>query len=159
MSIAVGLSAARSKYEPRIKFLEDEIRSLNAKLVDKAMAKTESWLGDYTCKEYSRDAFSTVMYPEAGTGSLLAVNYCTLAAGGEMGEIQNKLKKVWRGDKPLDAELKATLADEAGDVLWYLDRLAVELGYNGLEDIAKMNIAKLRDRRARNMTKGDGDKR
>lgn len=114
---------------------------------------------DYTCKQYSKDAFSTVMYPEAGTGSLVAVNYCALAAGGEMGEIQNKLKKVWRGDKPLDAELRASLADEAGDVLWYLDRLAVELGYDGLEAIAKMNIAKLRDRRARNMTKGDGDKR
>lgn len=127
--------------------------------IDAAMADEKNWTGDYTCKQYSKDAFSTVMYPEAGTGSLVAVNYCALAAGGEMGEIQNKLKKVWRGDKPLDAELKATLADEAGDVLWYLDRLAVELGYNGLEDLAKMNIAKLRDRRQRGKTMGDGDNR
>lgn len=136
---------------------------MNEKAVDKVMAKEEDWTRqyerDYSCKEYSRDAFSTVMYPEAGTGSLVAVNYCSLAAGGEMGEIQNKLKKVWRGDKPLDSELRAALADEAGDVLWYLDRLAVELGFNGLDDIAKMNIKKLKDRRARNMTKGDGDKR
>lgn len=133
------------------------------KAVDKVMAKEEDWTRhyerDYTFKEYSKDAFSTVMYPESGTGSLLAVNYCALAAVGEAGEIANKLKKVWRGDKPLDAELKAALASELGDVLWYIDRLAVELGYNGLEDVAKMNIAKLRDRRSRNMTMGDGDKR
>lgn len=114
----------------------------------------------YTFREYSKDAFSTVMYPEAGQGTLPALNYTVLAAGGEMGEIQNKLKKVWRGDKPLDDELRAAMADEVGDVLWYLDRTMVELGYpEGLEAAAKMNIAKLRDRRARNKTKGDGDKR
>jgi NTP pyrophosphatase (non-canonical NTP hydrolase) len=134
--------------------------NLSPKAVDKVMAKEKDWTGEYTFKEYSKDAFSTVMYPEAGTGSLVALNYTILAAVGEAGETANKLKKVWRGDKPLDAELKAALADEVGDVLWYLDRVMIELGYpEGLDAAAKMNIAKLRDRRSRNMTKGDGDKR
>jgi len=114
----------------------------------------------YSFKEYTKDAYSTVMYPEAGQGTLNALNYTVLAAVGEAGELANKLKKVWRGDKPLDADLKAAMADEVGDVLWYLDRTMVELGYpEGLEAAAKMNIAKLKDRRARNQTKGDGDKR
>ena len=114
----------------------------------------------YTFREYSKDAFSTVMYPEAGKGTLPAINYTILALVGEAGETANKLKKVWRGDKPLDAELKAALADEIGDVLWYADRALVELGYpEGLEAAAKMNIAKLKDRRERGKTKGDGDKR
>lgn len=127
--------------------------------IDAAMADEKDWTGDYTCKQYSKDAFSTVMYPESGTGSLVAVNYCALAAVGEAGEIANKLKKVWRGDKPLDADLKAALISEIGDVIWYLDRLSVELGYNGLEDAAKINIAKLKDRRERGKTMGDGDLR
>ncbi len=114
----------------------------------------------YTFREYSRRAHSTVMYPESGTGSLVALNYTVLAAVGEAGEIANKLKKVWRGDKPLTPELKAAMADEIGDVLWYLDRAMVELGYpEGLEAAAKMNNVKLEDRRSRKTTQGDGDNR
>ena len=47
---------------------------------------------------------------------------------------------------------------EAGDVLWYVTALAGDLGY-ALEDIATMNIDKLRDRKDRDMIHGSGDER
>jgi len=50
------------------------------------------------------------------------------------------------------------LADETGDVLWYLAMLSMELGFS-LDQIASANIAKLGDRMSRGAIRGDGDKR
>lgn len=52
------------------------------------------------------------------------------------------MKKALFHDKPLDRE---RLQKELGDVLWYLAVAARELGYD-LEDVARVNIAKLRQR-------------
>lgn len=59
-------------------------------------------------------------YPTAS-----AVQYCILGALGEAGEIANKVKKILRDDAGiLTEERKTDLISEAGDVLWYLARLA-----------------------------------
>ena len=50
------------------------------------------------------------------------------------------------------------MAKELGDVLWYLSVAASDLGYT-LEEIAEMNIDKLRKRKAKDMIKGSGDNR
>ena len=42
--------------------------------------------------------------------------------------------------------------------MWYAAALADELGYS-LEEIARMNLRKLADRRARNVIHGSGDDR
>lgn len=96
------------------------------------------------------------VYPEKNTGSLTAVTYCALGLG-EAGELQGKVKKIWRGDKTLD-EAKDDLIDELGDVLWYVSSMARELGVT-LEQVAMRNIEKLEDRAARGQLQGSGDHR
>ena len=66
----------------------------------------------------------------------------TLAACGELGELANKIKKVWAHGHALE---RKDLADEIGDVLWYLVAISDRLGFN-LEEIALENVAKLLER-------------
>lgn len=107
--------------------------------------------------EYQTKAFGSAVYPDQGQGTMLAVNYTSIGLAGESGELLNKLKKVWRGDKPLVDQREAML-DEAGDVLWYLAALCTEFGYS-LHDLALRNLDKVQKRRAEGKTRGDGDKR
>jgi NTP pyrophosphatase (non-canonical NTP hydrolase) len=57
-----------------------------------------------------------------------------------------------------DDSVRAEIALELGDVLWYVAQLASELGYE-LEDVANQNLQKLRDRSSRGQLKGSGDHR
>lgn len=70
-----------------------------------------------------------------------AINYA-LGLAGESGEVCDELKKVLFHDKPLNEK---TILKECGDVLWYLTRLLVSLGYS-LEDCMELNVNKLRSR-------------
>jgi NTP pyrophosphatase (non-canonical NTP hydrolase) len=54
--------------------------------------------------------------------------------------------------------VKADIAKELGDVLWYVATLADFLGFQ-LEDIARDNVKKLSDRQQRNVLFGSGDNR
>lgn len=91
--------------------------------------------------------------PETVLRPVLGV-YNALGLAGEAGEFVEKMKKRIR-DGVFDRELAAK---ELGDVLWYLSQLAKDIDYT-LEDIAKMNLQKLADRRARNKIHGSGDER
>lgn len=104
--------------------------------------------------EYEQMAKNFAIYPEAGTGSPLALAYCALGVGGEAGEYSEKVKKLIRDgklDKPLAAK-------ELGDVLWYITASANELGFS-LADIAEINIVKLSSRAERGVLQGSGDTR
>lgn len=82
--------------------------------------------------------------------------YLGLCIAGEAGEVAEKLKKAYRdhgGKVDPDSMLK-----ELGDVLHYLTRYAHLLG-NDLEDVARKNVEKLRDRAARDKLRGEGDER
>ena len=103
--------------------------------------------------DFQRGALETAVYPEQ-----LRVIYPALGLAGEAGEVADKVKKVLRGDGPLDAERKTAIAMEIGDVMWYCAVLANDIGY-GLEEIAGMNYAKLQSRKERGMLSGDGDDR
>jgi NTP pyrophosphatase (non-canonical NTP hydrolase) len=111
---------------------------------------------DVTLERYEEITSLTGLYPEAGTGSLVAVNYCMLGLG-EAGECQGKLKKVWRGDVTLDDQRERIL-DEAGDTLWYITRTAIECGIT-LQELINRNARKVLDRKVRGVTRGDGDQR
>lgn len=61
---------------------------------------------------------------------------------GESGEAIDIVKKHLSQGHELDKE---KLANELGDIAWYLAETAYIIGYD-LEDILKMNIAKLKKR-------------
>ena len=104
---------------------------------------------------YQREAMRTAVYP--GRAALPGVNYTLVGLAGESGELLNKWKKVLRGDRGRE-ESRDAMAAELADVLWYVAATATELGV-GLGDIAAANLAKLADRAARDVVRGDGDHR
>ena len=104
---------------------------------------------DMTLSSYQRAASGTAIYPTQH-----AITYPALGLAGEAGEVANKVKKVIRDGK-LD---KASLKAEIGDCLWYIAALCRDLNVD-LGDIAKANLEKLQDRKARGTLKGSGDNR
>ena len=65
-----------------------------------------------------------------------------LSLCGEAGEFGNDVKKMIRHGHVISPEY---LAEELGDVLWYIADLATVLGFT-LDDIAQRNVEKLRAR-------------
>lgn len=108
-----------------------------------------------TFKDYQDKAVETAIY---GAGN--SIIYPALGLANEAGEVLGKIKKVLR-DKDGDfsqEETREAIAAEIGDVLWYIAALSKDLGIP-LDVIAQQNIAKLLDRRARNVIQGSGDNR
>lgn len=105
--------------------------------------------------QYAFYDFSDVIYPAMGLAS-------------EAGEVMGKIKKLVRDDgidfysdnvaEQIGYEQSKAIASEIGDCLWYLANLASDLGY-GLEEVAEMNLAKLKSRRRRGALRGSGDYR
>lgn len=89
-----------------------------------------------------------------------ALSYAALGLAGEAGEVANKVKKHLRGDKGKTAwvDIQDELADELGDVFWYLFELCHVLSLDPAEVMA-LNIDKLQDRQQRGVIKGSGDDR
>ena len=109
-------------------------------------------INDFTA--YQRAARETAIYPKH-----LAVIYPTLGLAGEVGEVAEKVKKIYRDDGgEITKEKRAALVKELGDVLWYLATLAGDLGID-LGDVAEENLKKLRDRAERKKLQGSGDSR
>lgn len=111
-----------------------------------------------TFDEYQRAARSTALYPEEA--KLL---YPVLKLAGEAGEVSEKLGKLmrderWQPGQALSEEARDDLIRELGDVLWYLASTAADLDV-GLDEVARINVAKLRDRAERGVLHGSGDDR
>lgn len=105
-------------------------------------------------KQYQEKAIETAIY---GAGNKIV--YPALGLANEAGEVLGKIKKVLRDDEAKFTTDKCiAIGDEIGDVLWYMAALCRDLGIN-LEDVANNNIAKLADRKARNVIHGSGDNR
>lgn len=103
--------------------------------------------------DYQEKALVTAIYPEQ-----YKVIYPALGLTGEAGEVANKVKKILRGDSELTEQKKQDIADELGDVLWYVATCAHDLGYT-LEEIGEMNIQKLALRQKKGLLGGNGDHR
>lgn len=73
--------------------------------------------------------------------------YLALALGGEVGEMQNLVKKEWRGDvkKKQKKELHHKIAMELADIRIYLEHLANAYGVN-LDDACEEKTEELRAR-------------
>lgn len=105
-------------------------------------------------KEYQDQALSTAVYNRCWS-----IIYPALKLSGEAGEVSEKVGKVLRDEQGIFLdEKRLELAKELGDVLWYINALAHDIGYD-LETIAKMNINKLASRKERDMIHGNGDNR
>ncbi len=105
--------------------------------------------------KYQEEAIRTAVYPNRGSN----VEYPTLGLCGEAGEVANKVKKIQRdfGGR-VTARYRIKIAEELGDVLWYLALCADEINLS-LNTIAQMNIDKLSKRVSEGKLHGEGDNR
>ena len=104
--------------------------------------------------EYQVATRSTAMYPKITDSTYM---YPLLGLVGEVGELVNKVKKIYRDDAGvLTDERREAIKHELGDVMWYFARTAEELGFT-LSEIGESNLAHLQERKARNALHGDGD--
>lgn len=99
-------------------------------------------------KQYVQDAVVTESKDFTAIGERLAqpenirILHAAVGLATEAGEVQDALKKHLFYGKPLD---KVNLAEEMGDIFWYMAILADVLGVS-FDDIQDKNIAKLKAR-------------
>ena len=104
--------------------------------------------------EYQKEALETAIY---GAGNKII--YPALGLANEAGEVLGKIKKVLRDNNGEFNEFtNKEIAKELGDCLWYIAALAKDIDWN-LNEIAQINISKLKDRRERGVIQGNGDNR
>ena len=102
-----------------------------------------------TLDEYQQLALRTAWVD----GKLPPLWYLALGLCGEAGELANLVKKHERHGKPFDPD---RVADELGDVLWYLAVAAQAAGIS-LDELANRNVDKLRARYPEGFfARGDG---
>lgn len=83
------------------------------------------------------------------------LNYYYLGLAEESGEVAGLRKRFLRDEGNTNY---TTLTKELGDVLWYLAMLADRYNID-LDDVAKLNLIKLMDRKKRGTITGKGDDR
>ena len=105
-----------------------------------------------TFDSYQEWTRTTAIYPKHQ-----ALAYLTSGLAEEAGEVAGKFKKSIRDNWTVDYFEEQVVA-ELGDVLWYLARYADELGYS-LQDVAELNVHKLKSRQERSVLQGSGDAR
>lgn len=130
-----------------------------------------------TLENYSYNTAVTAKYNKA-----FALIYPSMLLAGEAGELNNKVQKLIRDSlskKALtnlhlasalevlefyieqelqDEQFKESVLQEAGDTLWAISQVANDFG-SSIQDVAKMNIEKLKSRLERNKIEGSGDNR
>lgn len=107
--------------------------------------------------EYQIEAGETAIYP--GKKALMGKMYCALKLNGEAGEVAEKIGKVIRDNQSaFQPDKTLEIVKELGDVLWYIAALANEFGFT-LEQVAQLNIEKLKKRQQTNKLHGEGDNR
>jgi NTP pyrophosphatase (non-canonical NTP hydrolase) len=105
-------------------------------------------------EEYQEWTNKTAIYPKDEP-----LYYTVLGLVNEAGEVAGVVKKIMRDDnKIVTPEKREKIIAECGDVMWYLARIAQELGFS-LEEVIQKNHDKLEDRLARNVIQGSGDNR
>ena len=104
---------------------------------------------------YQLRARKTALYPNLGSNFI----YPTLGLVGESGEVAEKVKKVLRDNKGIfDDKSKEAINKELGDVLWYIANLCYEFNFT-LDEVASVNLEKLKNRASKGNIAGSGDDR
>lgn len=101
--------------------------------------------------DYQTEAAKTAIYTDR--------NYPVLGLAEEAGEVAGIVAKAVRDNQgKLTHEQINRLSKELGDVLWMVAMVAYEHGIS-LQEVAKLNVNKLRDRQKRGTLGGSGDDR
>ena len=98
-----------------------------------------------TLEEYAKFVQSETRQMIAHKLSAVEIDVLALsnALGGEVGELQNVVKKIISKNVFLiQSDLHENFVEEAGDVFWYLFRLILQSGYN-IETVLEENKKKL----------------
>ena len=97
--------------------------------------------------EYEEKALQTAVYHLAtkDESPITGIMYTALGLNGEAGEVAELIKKMVRDGTALE-DSRGKIAQELGDVLWYITNLGLEIGVS-LETIAKANLHKLNKRK------------
>lgn len=110
-----------------------------------------------TLNEYQNIALETAIFQ--GRGEFSGLMYLGLGLSGEAGEVADNVKKALRDDEGwITKGRRDAIKAELGDVQWYIAVMAADLGIT-LEEVARYNCEKLRDRKRRGVLKGEGDNR
>lgn len=109
-----------------------------------------------TFDEYQKRAITTNLSKQDNFQELMQQ---VLGLGDEAGEVLAIFKK-WIRDNEADLDRldKKNVAKELGDILWYIAVVAHDLDIS-FDEIAQMNIDKLRSRQERGALRGSGDER
>lgn len=123
-----------------------------------------------TLYEYQSAAAKTAVYPDANTDAFIAgvdlpplerlapLLYLGCKISGEAGEVSEMIGKALRDGVEDEDEWTVSLVKELGDVLWYVNQIASEIGVP-LQYVAQTNIDKLEGRVERGTLHGSGDNR
>src|SRR5271169_2976691 len=95
-------------------------------------------------KKYQSEALRTDRVPKTSEDDENSLIVPLLGLAGETGQLLSEYKKHLR-DGPAYLLFKERVAEELGDLLWYVSNVASK--YNlGLGDIARSNLEKVRGR-------------
>lgn len=113
--------------------------------------------------EYSGAALEHAVYPyfpDVSVDGHRIPMYPILKLAGEAGEFVEKIGKIIRNRTDSEGTNidRVDLLLELGDVLWYINACAFELGYS-LDEVATANLHKLRMRKENGTLRGSGDHR
>lgn len=107
-------------------------------------------------KDYSEFTDSTMIH---SSDPVLDDIYPIIKLPGEVGELCEKVGKVMRdqGGEYMPEDIRL-IKKELGDILWYVDKVAKIFG-SDLEEVAQMNIDKIKKRFETGTERGSGDER
>lgn len=127
--------------------------------------------GDTLFERYQYLALKSAIYP--GKNTPFGLMYAALGLA-EAGEVQNKVKKLFRDDdvihlmptdygaeaffSSISSERRAQIVKELGGVLWYVAAVCTELGVD-MSEVAVTNLREIASRSERGTLGGDGDDR
>ena len=111
-------------------------------------------------KEYQEQTHKTAIFPPLMLGDYeLKFMYPALGLSGEVGEVNENIKKIIRDDGGyVTKERQDQLVKELGDVMWYISELCTALNIP-LDYVCRTNLEKLKDRQNRGVLQGSGDNR
>jgi len=97
-----------------------------------------------TFREYQESAAKTDQVPGPDETDLKALMVPLLGLAGEAGSLLTEFKK-WLRQGEIYRPFSHQVAEEIGDILWYLSNIASKMNLD-LDEVARENLAKLEDR-------------